>query len=456
MRRQLLVLVAATTSLVLVAFLVPLALLLRSNAEDKAMAVAIQNTQSLATIVGTLGPERLSVDLHQVNRSGDQQVSVFLPDGTVLGAPGSVDNPVRLAMRGTSFSTVLPEDQGRAVLVPVQGLPNGTAVVRTVVPIEVLHRGVTTAWLIIGGLGIALLGLAVLLADRLGRALVRSVSQVAAVSDQLASGDLAARVVPQGPPEVRRVGAELNRLAARIGELLTAEREEVADLSHRLRTPVTALRLDADSLRDAEERTRIDADIDELARMVDEVIRSARRPVREGVGACGDLAGVVAERARFWSALAEDQGRSLDWAPPDGTPPDGILPGGTPPGGALLVRASADDLVAAVDALFGNVFAHTPEGVGMTVWVEPRPDGGARLVMDDAGPGFPDGTVLERGASGAGSTGLGLDIVRRTAEASGGRVILGVSTAGGARVVAEFGAPDRIAGPRGHRHGRKP
>ena len=426
MRRQLLVLVAATTSLVLVAFLVPLALLLRSDAEDRAMAVAVQNTQSRATIVGTLGVERLAVDLSQVNGGGDQQVSVFLPDGTVLGAPGSVDDAVRLARRGTSFSTVLSDGRGRAVLVPVQGLPGGTAVVRTLVPMDVLHRGVTAAWLIIGGMGIALLGLAVLLADQLGRALVRSVSQVAAVSDQLASGDLAARVVPQGPAEVRRVGAELNRLAARIGELLTAEREEVADLSHRLRTPVTALRLDTDSLHDAEERARLTADIDELARMVDEVIRSARRPVREGIGACGDLAGVVAERARFWSALAEDQGRSLDWQSPDGT---------------LPVRASQDDLVAAVDALFGNVFAHTPEGVALTVRVEPRAGGGARLVVDDAGPGFPDGAVLERGRSGAGSTGLGLDIVRRTAEASGGRISLGVSTAGGARVVAEFGAP---------------
>ena len=73
--------------------------------------------------------------------------------------------------------------------------------------------------------------------------------------------------------------------------------------------------------------------------------------------------------------------------------------------------------------------------------VEPRAGGGARLVMDDAGPGFPDGIVPERGRSGAGSTGLGLDIVRRTAEAAGGELRLGSSDAGGARVVAEFGPP---------------
>ncbi|HEX5494253.1 MAG TPA: HAMP domain-containing sensor histidine kinase [Mycobacteriales bacterium] len=427
MRRQLLVLVAATTSLVLVAFLVPLALLLRSDAEDRATASASQQAQTLAAFVGSVNADdRVRANLDGINARGDQRMSVVLANGTVIGAPATVDNAVRLARLGHSFSTDLPHGQGRAVLVSVQGLPGGTAVVRAVVPTSVLHRGVTSAWLTIIALGVALLGLAVVLADQLGRALVRSVSQVAAVSDQLASGDLTARVVPDGPREVRRVGSELNRLAARIGELLTAEREEIADLSHRLRTPVTALRLDADSLRDPEERTRLDADIDALARTVDEVIRSARRPVREGVGASGDLAAVAADRARFWSPLAEDQGRSLDSAV-----------AGTP----LPVRASQDDLVAAVDALFGNVFAHTPEGAGLWLRVAARTGGGAVLVMDDAGPGFPNGLVLERGHSGTGSTGLGLDIVRRTAEAAGGRISLGASDAGGARVVAEFGPP---------------
>lgn len=426
MRRQLLVLVAATTSLVLVAFLVPLALLLRSDAEDRAMASATLRTQTTAAIVGSVGPDQVRVAVDQFNATSDEKITVFMPDGTVLGARAGVDDAVRLARLGTAFPTVLPNGSGRAVLAPVQGLSGGTAVVRTLVPADALHRGVTTAWLIVGGLGVGLLALAVLLADQLGRALVRSVGQVAAVSDQLASGDLAARVRPDGPPEVRRVGAELNRLAARIVELLTAEREEVADLSHRLRTPVTALRLDTDSLRDPEERARLDADVDELARMVDEVIRSARRPVREGVGAVGDLAAVVADRVRFWSALAEDQNRQLDAAVA---------------ATALPVRASPGDLVAAVDALLGNVFAHTAEGVGLRVVAEPRSDGGARLVVEDSGVGFPPGTVLRRGHSGAGSTGLGLDIVRRTAEASGGQVSLASAEHGGALVVADFGPP---------------
>ena len=87
------------------------------------------------------------------------------------------------------------------------------------------------------------------------------------------------------------------------------------------------------------------------------------------------------------------------------------------------MRVSAEDLGAAVDALLENVFAHTPEGTGMSVAVElGRVD--AWITVADEGPGIGHGSV-DRGRSAGGSTGLGLDIVRRTAEASGGRFDVG-------------------------------
>jgi signal transduction histidine kinase len=64
--------------------------------------------------------------------------------------------------------------------------------------------------------------------------------------------------------------------------------------------------------------------------------------------------------------------------------------------------------------------------------------GRARLVVEDDGPGIAADRV-ERGVSGGGSTGLGLDIVRRTAEASGGRLLVERAAGGGARVVVELG-----------------
>jgi signal transduction histidine kinase len=284
---------------------------------------------------------------------------------------------------------------------------------------------VTRTWLVLAGLGVALLLLALLVADRLARSLTRPVTELAATANRLGSGDLSARVDPDGPPEVREVGVAVNRLAGRIGELLTAEREAAADLAHRLRTPLTALRLDADGLP-AVHRDRIVEGVDAVGRSVDEVISEARRTVREGVGAGCDATAVVAERVRFWSVLAEDERRTVDVALPPAP---------------LPVRVAAGDLAAAVDALLGNVFAHTPEGCGFAVRVRPRDGGGAVVAVADTGPGLAEPAVaVERGRSGGGSTGLGLDIARRTAEASGGALRLASSPAG-TEVTLELGPP---------------
>jgi signal transduction histidine kinase len=311
---------------------------------------------------------------------------------------------------------------GVEVLTPVQGLSGGTAVVRAFVPDAQMHRGVLRTWTTLLLLGLAIFGLGLLVAQWLGRRLVGAVTDLAGTADRLARGDLTARVTPAGPSELRSVGEELNRLAARIGELLTAEREDVADLAHRLRTPVTALRLDVDSLRSDEERARLGADVDVLGRVVDEVIRTARRPVREGARPMADLVAVVAERVAYWSALAEDTGR----------PVQRVLPTGTIP-----VRAAPEDLAAALDALLENVFTHTEDTVALRVEVGPGATGGW-VAVDDAGPGF-DPDVAARGVSVAG-TGLGLDIARRTAQTAGGGMRVERGPLGGARVRLDFPA----------------
>jgi signal transduction histidine kinase len=259
--------------------------------------------------------------------------------------------------------------------------------------------------------------------------MTRPVTDLARTAERLGQGDLDARAEPAGPDEIREVGTALNRLAARIRELLAAERESVADLSHRLRTPVTALRLDAEGLADPEERARLVADVDELTRHVDAVIREARRPVREGVGARCDARGVVADRVAFWQVLADDQDRRLDR--------DLDLSAGT-----LPVRASEADLAAALDALLGNVFSHTPDGTSLAVRVRARPGGGAEVAVRDHGPGFADDDVMHRGESRSGSTGLGLDIARRTAVASGGRLEVRPAAEGGVEVVLLLGPAD--------------
>ncbi|MEU6712538.1 HAMP domain-containing sensor histidine kinase [Nonomuraea sp. NPDC046802] len=412
MRRWLALLVAATTSLVLIALLVPMALLIRDVAENGALSRATVAAESVSVAVGT--PD-LALSVAQVARP----VTVFLPDGRTIGAPATRSDAVRLAATGRSVTAAAPG--GSEVLVSAQS-SGGTAVIRVFVPDGELMRGVREAWLALLVLGLALVVLGIVLADRLALAVTRPVDGLARVSHRLAGGDLSARAELGGPPEVRSVAMALNHLAGRIDELLVAERESVADLSHRLRTPLTGLRLDAESLRDPEEAARMQARVDALQRAVSTVITEARRR-SAGRESC-DAAAVVRERVRFWSVLAEDQGREVEVALPPAP---------------LPVAVGAEELAACVDALLGNVFAHTPEGASMAVRLTPHEEG-ALLAVEDSGPGF-DPALLERGNSGGGSTGLGLDIARRTAESSGGTLAVSSPPGGGARVEIMLSAP---------------
>ncbi|WP_306332815.1 HAMP domain-containing sensor histidine kinase [Streptomyces sp. KL118A] len=432
MRRSLLLLTAATTALVLTALLVPLTLLTRSHAADRATAEATARAQWVAHALGptlATADERETAEqtVESVNGKGLARTSLILADDRVIG-PGprsgpAVTDPVRLARTGRAF-TYETSSGGRLVLVPVQGAKDGTAVVQVTLTERQLYAGTLASWLVLAGIGVGLVLLGLLLADRLGARLVGATRRLARTADRLAAGDLTARAEPEGPPELRLIAGELNRLAARIDELLTAERENAADLAHRLRTPVAALRLDAETLRDTDEAHRIAADVTALERSVDEVIRKARRPLREAPRA--DLAAVARERAAFWAPLAEDQSRDARTTTPDS---------------ATYVPVPEDELAAALDALIGNVLDHTPQGTDFSLTVRRTAGGGAELTVADEGPGFPDpATAPGRGTSGAGSTGLGLDIARRTAEEAGGRFGTAPATESGtgARVTLTF------------------
>jgi signal transduction histidine kinase len=422
-RPRLTLLVAATACLVLVAFLVPLALLVRTVAADRAISSAAARMQAVVLLIGS--GERADVDLGLA--SAGRPITVFTPAGEVLGEPAERTPAVRLAATGISLSTDTP--RGRE-MVQYVGRGDGGYVIRTVVTRAEMTRGVTRAWAVLAGLGLLLVLLGLLVADRLARTLIVPMRDLSAVSHRLAGGDLSARAVPAGPPEVRAAGRALNHLAGRIRELLDAERETVADLSHRLRTPLTALRLEASALSDPAEADRIGAQVDALQRAVSELIRAARHRADER-GAC-DATEVVGDRVRFWSALADDTDRAVTAALPAGPVPVGL---------------PAGELAAALDALLGNVFAHTPDGTPFAVTLSARDGGGALLTVADSGPGLPD-TIRAgggRGLSEGGSTGLGLDIAARAARASGGALTLATAPTAGATITLTLGPPARSA-----------
>ena len=433
MRLRIILLAVAISSMILVSFLVPLALLLRTFQANRAVSPATAEAQFMAGLVDSLDRRHLEMAVARANaQQPTQPVTIFLPDGHTLGARAPRSPGVRLAASGRSLTDQVPG--GTEVLVAVQGLPHGTAVIRVFVSSAQLNHGVLHAWLLLGGVGLGLIVLSLIVSAHLARSLVRPLRALARASEQLAAGDLSARASFEGAPEIRKVSLGLNRLAARIGELLAHERETVADLSHRLRTPLTALRIDAESLRDAEEMTRVIAGVDDVSRTVNEIIREARRPAG-GEAGC-DVVSVVAARTEFWRPLAEDQYRRMTV---------------DLPGFRMPVLVPAQDMAACLDVLLENVFSHTPEGTAFSVRVSARARGGAWLVVSDEGPGFNHPDPARRGLSSGGSTGLGLDIVQRVAEASGGTLTLGRSPAGGAAVTVGLGPAARLEqSPRRH------
>lgn len=401
MRRRITVLVALISTGFLVSFLVPLALLVRTLAEDRGMAMIDQTARNVGILVsGITDPSQLASLVDVAVEASGVDVGVISPSGELLGTTGRLnEGEVGRGRSGEAFSII--DAEGGRVYVPI-ALDAGTSVVVASIPVEDLYAGVADAWWTIGAAGTGLLAASLLIAGQASRRISEPLLEVATTAHRLRDGDLAARAEESGPSETREVAAALNGLADRISGLLVEARADVGELAHRLRTPVTALKLDLDAVREPELAGRLQERVTALQRAIDVIVKEARREVREDLPEGCDLAEVVRERVEYWRALAEDQDRAVTVELPSGAVP------------VELSRLDADDVV---DILIDNVFAHTGEAVdfGVSVRLGERE---VHLLVHDAGPGFA-ATAARR----TGSTGLGLDIVRRTVATWGGRLV---------------------------------
>ncbi|WP_280725759.1 HAMP domain-containing sensor histidine kinase [Kitasatospora sp. MAA4] len=445
----------AGTTMVALAFLIPLGLMVQKTARDRAFTAADRQAAALGPALAiTTDQDALSRAMASTDAGAQGLIAVHLPPpvagpavrGTTIGAARASDADISTASgEGRSMTVQVPG--GFALLQPVAVDTSRVAVVEVYVADGELTRGVRTAWLVLSLVALSLVAIAVLVADRMGSRLVGAARRLAVAARSLGAGDLAVRVPVQGPQvdgspaELQEAAVAFNAMADRVVHLLAAERELAADLSHRLRTPLTVLRLNAASLGDGDAADATRHAVSQLEREVDQIIRSARRPAEDApvitVGC--DAAEVIRERVGFWSALAEDEGRRWRLAGAEAPAP---------------VPVQRGDLVAAVDALLGNVFRHTVMGTAFSVDVLAT-ENAVIVLVGDAGAGFDDpAAALRRGEGdgGDGSTGLGLDIVRKLAEATGGDLALGRSAGlGGAEIRLRLA----LGGPSVGRPGRQ-
>ena len=452
-RTTLALVAAAVTSMVAIAFLIPLAVIVRDVARDRAFTsaqltgAAIEPVLSIttdrtaleraivSTPAGAVG--QLAVYLTappSASASGSASASPSVPASASAfpsgaGGPASlagtfVGGPQRASAADLRMATtaarsfIAPVPGGYAVLQPVALGGGRLAVTEVYVPAAAVSRGVAASWAVMTAVALALIAVSVVVADRLASRVTRPARELAQAAALLGDGDLSARSTARGPAELAAAGRAFNAMAERLSGLITAERVMSADLPHRLRTPLTALRMNAAALGPgrAADDTRIA--VERLEQQVDLIIRAARRPGPDEPAGC-DAAQVLADRFEFWSALAEDQGRPCRLAGADQPVP---------------VPVPRSDLAAAADALIGNIFKHTAEGTGFALTLH-RGEDMVLVLVADGGQGIADtGAALRRGSSGAGSTGLGLDIARRVAESTGGGLKIGTSALGGAQV----------------------
>ncbi|MEU7431104.1 HAMP domain-containing sensor histidine kinase [Streptomyces sioyaensis] len=449
MRWALVKVALAVTTMVVVAFAVPLGLVVKELARDRAYSNAERQAATIGPVLAiTTDRTQLERAVASAETGPGGRIGVHVPASgrngpAEIGARRVAESDVAAAVK-LGRASISPVRGGSALLQPT-AVASGIAVVEVFVPDAALTNGVTTAWVVLAGVGLALIIGSVAVADRLGTRMVRPAQRLAGAAHDLGRGKLGVRVQEDGPKELRLAASAFNAMADQVVQLLDSERELAADLSHRLRTPLTVLRLNAASLGDSPAAEQTRAAVAQLEREVDQIIRTVREQkaqTQQTAAAAGcDAAEVIRERMGFWSALAEDEGRTVRIAGADRP---------------VRVPVARPELAAALDVMLGNVFRHTPEGTAFAVDVH-NADEAVIVLVSDAGPGIADpDAALRRGHSGGGdgSTGLGLDIVRRLAESTGGDVRLGRSVLGGTEVRVWLALDDRRArqgGRRGHR-----
>jgi signal transduction histidine kinase len=396
-------------------------------AEDQAAAAHRREVDALTAALAlvTSADDAQSV-LARVGAGRDGRAAVHLPGGQVVGT-ARADTA---ALRGASTRRVVIEYDGSPLLLAPVTTRMGPAVV------EVLRGDQDTgAWVadvaLLAAAGIVAAVVAVALTGRARRALARQVATLADTAKSLGPGRFSPPPIDQRVGELVALRETLGGIARRWSVLRVDEQNLLADLSHRLRTPLTVLRLESGAITEEDLARRIREALDVLEHALDGVITGVPvepMTVRDPT-APADVVEVITGRMAYWLPLLEAQDRHTELDLPETSP---------------LVPMAADDLADTLDALLVNVISYTAPGapVAVRVVVHAR---WVTVVVEDGGPGILDPTrALARGLSTGGSTGLGLDIAKSCARSAGGSLHIERSTWDGVRVrvrIPELGSP---------------
>ncbi|MFF9652637.1 ATP-binding protein [Streptomyces sp. NPDC014622] len=283
-----------------------------------------------------------------------------------------------LGRRSHDPQQVWPWQRGRIVIAsPVVRDGDVVAVVVIDSPTSEMRARTLRGWLlIVAGEAIAML-VAVGAAIRLTGWVLLPVRTLDAATHDIASGRMRSRVAASGgPPELRRLARSFNEMADNVESVLEQQRAFVADASHQLRNPLSALLLRIELLalelpEDNEEIASVRTEGKRLAQVLDDLLDLALAEHAAADLRLTDIGALTEERVASWRPVADDKGVRLR------------------SDGPTAVTAWTDPIAlsSALDAVIDNALKFTPAGEEVLVTVGSGRDD-VTVVVADHGPGL--------------------------------------------------------------------
>jgi len=242
--------------------------------------------------------------------------------------------------------------------------------------------------------------------------ITRPLRHLAGVVERFGKGELNIRAIPRSNDEVGNLGRSFNAMAARIGTLLTTERQLLQDVSHELRSPLARLTFEAEMVRKTTDRdaaaTRLRREIERLSELVASLIDMARAEGEPGTMEMDDVSlnDLLLTTTEECGVEAEARGCRIDVRAVE----------------ELSIQGNAELLRRAFENVLRNAIRYAPSGTAVEVTLE-RDHDRAMISVRDRGPGI-RAEMMEKifdpffredpsRQESTGGLGLGLAIARR-------------------------------------------
>lgn len=411
-----------------------MAFLLSNNLEMPFIELANGNQPDPVAIEGVL----------QEGLKGRSNVkyTVFLPDGTPVvsnetGADFSKVPPeVQLALQQIEGTQIRRDEQGNEtfyVAVPIthEGIIYGVLRLSTTFRenLEPTYRSLY----LLGAISLLLLIGVAIGSWWFSHSLTQPIKNLTMVAGRVSNGELSTRAEVKGPDELRQFASTFNQMASQLQNNMDGLKAFVANASHELRTPMTAIKLHVDALAEgamAEPEVaqhflaQLQDEIDRMSRTVNDLLDLSRIEANLGMVRMDELnlAQILVETRDFWRARSVQAGVDLRLSIPSPM---------------TRIMGNEDQISRVFHNLVDNAIKNTPAGGWVEICLFNLPQRGVvRVEVRDNGVGIPAENlpkIFDRFyrvevpyAKKISGSGLGLAIAKTIIEAHHGKI--GVSS----------------------------